>query len=502
MRIDEEGNVPRGLGARLVARVTIIGRAGRHGVTQMSDTMALRETANAFLAADARVASFEIATSPEGRLDIAARASASWVAAGRADAHAALETRMLAQWRMVYDRSYRWDKVVRPPNFDAWVSGFTGAAIPVERMRIWLGDVLAQMRGVPHARVLEIGCGVGLVAAALAPGGGAYDGIDFSEEAIASLGAWVATKPALAHVRLAQRAAHELDGLDIEGVDLAVMNSVVQYFPDADYLVRVLVGAAARIAAGGAIFLGDLRAAALLPMRATCVAAARAKDGATIADVRADAVAVMGLARELAIDPGFLETLGAPLPRLGAVQFSLKPEAADHELSGYRFDAMLRLDSPRVDAAPTMAAATLGEIVAGLDARPDAVAVLGLANARLASDVALARAVATAATASPLAALELATDPAAIEPGALAAIAATRGYTVELRFTPGCPEGRFDALFCRFGTRARWPAAATPRTLTNDPLGDDIFAKLRRDLQASLDAELGGRGLARLSLTP
>ena len=462
----------------------------------------LRDTAEAFLTADARVATFRIAAAG-GRLDIAVTPSDDWIAQERGAAHAALSSRILRQWQMVYDRSYRWDKAVRPPNFDAWVSGFTGEAIPISRMQIWLDDALAQMRSVPHARVLEVGCGVGLVAAALAPGGVAYYGIDFSEEAIASLGAWVATQPALSHVRLAQRAAHELDDLAFDGAELAILNSVVQYFPDADYLLRVLKGVEAHIVPDGAIFLGDLRAAALLPMRATCVAAARAKEGATIAEVRTDAVAVLGLAREFAVDPGFFEALAASLPRLGAVRFSLKPEAADHELSGYRYDATLLLDAPRQAAAPTMAAAPPAEIADRLEReRPEAVAVLDVPNARLARDVALALAIADAAPDVRLADLSPSADAAAVEPGALAAAAAVRGYEAELRFSPGSSEGRFDALLRRPGVQRRWPDGARPVALATDPLGDELAAKLRRDLQASLNAALGGRNLARIELTP
>ena len=49
-------------------------------------------------------------------------------------------------------------------------------------MQIWLDEALSLMRSVPHARVVEIGCGVGLVAAALAPGGRSYFGLDLSSE--------------------------------------------------------------------------------------------------------------------------------------------------------------------------------------------------------------------------------------------------------------------------------------------------------------------------------
>ena len=43
-----------------------------------------------------------------------------------------------------------------------------------------------------------------------------------------------------------------------------ILNSVVQYFPSLDYLLRVLHQAVAAAAPGGAIFLGDVRSLPLL----------------------------------------------------------------------------------------------------------------------------------------------------------------------------------------------------------------------------------------------
>jgi SAM-dependent methyltransferase len=183
---------------------------------------------------------------------------------------------MLRQWKMVYDRAYRGHEVARAPSFDAWISSFTGTAIPQERMQPWLDNTLAWLRMAPHARVLDIGCGVGLVLNTLAPDCVEYQGIDISEKAIKRLAAWVATRPDLRHVRLATLAAHELDDIAAGSVDLVVLNSIAMYFPDARYLLTVLRSAAERLAPGGRVFLGDLRALGPLPMLAAAVGVARA----------------------------------------------------------------------------------------------------------------------------------------------------------------------------------------------------------------------------------
>ena len=465
----------------------------------------LRTAAESFLANDARVASFAL-TEEEGRLLASVAPAVAWLRSERAAAYEAISGRMLRQWQMVYDRSYRRDATVRAPNFDAWISRITDAPIPVERMQVWLGDALAQLRSVPHARVLDVGCGVGLVLADLAQGGTAYDGLDFSEEALASLGAWVATQDTLRHVRLIQGSAHDIDTLDVGGTEsfeVAVLNSVVQYFPDADYLVRVLRAVAGKIATGGAIFLGDLRATALLPMLAACVAAAHAPRGATVGEVREQMRAAQGMARELAIDPSFLGGLGTSLPRLADVRFSLKPATADRELACYRYDAMLLLDAPTGVVAPRVEVATMDDIVGRIDKGADAFAIMGLANARLARDVVLARELATAAddmSFATLLAVVDATKPDGFEPDAIAAAAAARGYAAEMRFTPGSPEGRFDVLIRKGDRKAQWPQTAVAAYPTNDPLGAELMGKLRRGLQGSLDKAVGAPGFVRLDL--
>ena len=68
--------------------------------------------------------------------------------------------------------------------------------------------------------------------------------------------------------------------------DLVVLNSVAQYFPSIDYLVRVLEGAARMVADGGAIFVGDVRSLPLLAAFHTGVELQRAPDSLPLAQLR------------------------------------------------------------------------------------------------------------------------------------------------------------------------------------------------------------------------
>src|SRR6516225_2138330 len=61
-----------------------------------------------------------------------------------------------------------------------------------------------------------------------------------------------------------QSPADDFSAIEPGAFDVVVLNSVVQYFPGAAYLERVLRGALAAIRPGGHIFTGDVRSLPLL----------------------------------------------------------------------------------------------------------------------------------------------------------------------------------------------------------------------------------------------
>ena len=77
-----------------------------------------------------------------------------------------------------------------------------GEQIPVEEMRIWVEETVGRLRALKPRRVLEVGCGTGLLLSRLAGGCERYIGIDFSREVLKQLGGYVATRADLKHVEL------------------------------------------------------------------------------------------------------------------------------------------------------------------------------------------------------------------------------------------------------------------------------------------------------------
>ena len=134
------------------------------------------------------------------------------------------------------------------------------------------------------------------------------------------------------------------DGLPQGHFDVVVLNSVVQYFPSAGYLLDVLAVAMRLLAPGGALFIGDVRNLSLLRAFTTGVLCADIAGGEDAAAVVRERVRREMLAeQELLLAPEFFAALPRHLPddRRG-IEVQLKRMDAVNELSGYRYEVVLR----------------------------------------------------------------------------------------------------------------------------------------------------------------
>src|SRR5262249_12454159 len=150
----------------------------------------------------------------------------------------------ITHWQQLYESTYA-EASSLCGDFDlaGWKSSYTGEPIPSGEMRQWVEETVAHLQSLQPDRVLEIGCGTGLLLTRLASRCESYWGLDFSKVVLARLGTHLATREDLSHVILCHGLAHELSFLGDDCVDLVILNSVVQYFPDMDYLLAVLAEA-------------------------------------------------------------------------------------------------------------------------------------------------------------------------------------------------------------------------------------------------------------------
>ncbi|WP_018657629.1 methyltransferase [Actinomadura flavalba] len=266
----------------------------------------------------------------------------------------ALVREFLESWSEVYDWTYGKAEHRHAADLDlsGWRASDTGRPLPAEHMREWADHTVALILAAEPSYVLEPGCGTGLLAHRLRGRVSGYVGTDVAETAVRRLADGAA--PGTAFVRAAAdalasgpvRAAMTEAGFPDGRPDCVVLNSITQCFPGVAYLDAVLRAAIGLVSPGGTVLVGDVRDARLLPAFARWIERSAAP-GPGI-----DARAAERAARdaEFLFDPPLLArraaAIGASLGR--DVRMSVHPKTmrADTELTRYRFDAVLYVDTP------------------------------------------------------------------------------------------------------------------------------------------------------------
>ncbi len=418
----------------------------------------------------------------------------------------------VAQWQSLWEQTY-----TQPPagggdptlNLSGWNSSYTGKPIRQDEMKDWVERTVERILALAPRRVLEIGCGMGLLLFRIAPRVESYHGVDFSPEALGYVGQHLAglglTDPG--KVRLLQGSAEEMGPLREAGpFDVAVINSVVQYFPDAGYLERVLGGLVDLLAPGGHIFVGDVRSFSLLAAFHAAVQMLQADGDTPLSELRERVDKLVREERELVIDPGFFTALRRRLPRIGRVEIQLKRGRYKNELTRFRYDAVLHLDTDAAAEPGTwLDWREAGLSAAALRARlseeqPASLGVRGIPNARLAAEtraVELLRSDMGGATVDDLLAAVRAVR-GGVEPEDLWALGKDLPYTVELGWREGTADGAYQAVFRHrdepAGERTEPVPEGEPSAYTNQPVkeqaGRQLAAELRRFLSERLPEEL------------
>ncbi|RNF77729.1 non-ribosomal peptide synthetase [Streptomyces botrytidirepellens] len=308
---------------------------------------------------------------------------------GDADGDAAGAVEQVDEWQQLYDDLYADTDVVWGEDFNGWNSSYDGAPIPLPQMREWRAAAVDQILAWSPRRVLEIGVGSGLLMSQLLPEVDEFWGTDLSAPVIDRLTEQVGRLGFADRVRLRAAAADQLGEMPAHHFDTIVVNSVVQYFPDAGYLDAVLTHAVDLLAPGGRIIVGDVRSAASLSLFHAGVRYARHPEEPLTARRAAVARAVL-LDEELVLDPEWFHTWAT---RHGAVaDIRLKRGPAHNELTRHRFEVTLHKaadDVVDLGAAPVLRwghqVDRIDELARQYDGGP--LRISGIPNARLTGDV-------------------------------------------------------------------------------------------------------------------
>nr|AKO90064.1 MPS1 [Mycobacterium avium subsp. paratuberculosis] len=407
----------------------------------------------------------------------------------------------VAQWRHLYDDLYGADLAATfGEDFRGWNSSYTGEPIPLQEMAEWRSATVDRIMSLRPRRVLEIGAGSGLLLSQIAPRCDRYVATDFSAVAIDNLARSMEQLqlPWRDRVELLTQPAHVTDGLPPGHFDTIVINSVVQYFPNAGYLADVIDNALELLAPGGSLFIGDVRNHALQGAFQTGIALARG-GGADAAEIRQRVRHAMLGETELLLAPEFFTNWADSRPAAAGLDIQLKRGLSDNELNRYRYDVVIhKAPAPvrSVAAAPTWSWTDCTDCAGLRDQlaarRPAVVRVTDIPQAGVIDDVRVEAALAAGLpVADALAAAG--SDTAAAVAEELHRVGEATGYRVAV--TWGAQPGTLSAVFVQDGDQAAEPltdlylppAGARQRTRhANDPRANTKIAQVRERLNAWL----------------
>ncbi|WP_459956332.1 AMP-binding protein, partial [Mycobacterium avium] len=407
----------------------------------------------------------------------------------------------VAQWQHLYDDLYGADLAATfGEDFRGWNSSYTGEPIPLQEMAEWRSATVDRIMSLRPRRVLEIGAGSGLLLSQIAPRCDRYVATDFSAVAIDNLARSMEQLqlPWRDRVELLTQPAHVTDGLPPGRFDTIVINSVVQYFPNAGYLADVIDNALELLAPGGSLFIGDVRNHALQGAFQTGIALARG-GGADAAEIRQRVRHAMLGETELLLAPEFFTNWADSRPAAAGLDIQLKRGLSDNELNRYRYDVVIhKAPAPvrSVAAAPTWSWTDCTDCAGLRDQlaarRPAVVRVTDIPQAGVIDDVRVEAALAAGLpVADALAAAG--SDTAAAVAEELHRVGEATGYRAAV--TWGAQPGTLSAVFVQDGDQAAEPltdlyvppAGARQRARhANDPRANTKIAQVRERLNAWL----------------
>ena len=265
-----------------------------------------------------------------------------------------IQQEAVSEWEQVFDETYRRPspstRLDRRFNIAGWTSSYTDQMLPESDMLEWTEQTVARIKALSPKRVLEIGCGTGLLLSRIAPSCELYWGFDISREALDYVQTLL-REERMDHVQLFCSPADTLREVEAESFDTIIVNSVVQYFPDVAYLLHVMEEAIRVLKPGGALFIGDVRNYALLKPFHLSVEMYRGADDLQMERLLQQVNKRMDMERELLVDPGLFERLAYRYAGRLQIVCQAKESLSPNELTKFRYDVTIRKTSS-ADSGP------------------------------------------------------------------------------------------------------------------------------------------------------
>lgn len=323
----------------------------------------------------------------------------------------------------------------------------------------WLKVSLDRIKELDAKRIYEIGCGAGQILFEIAPNTEFYLATDNSQKAIENIkerlkiesGQWNQVTANIA-------SADDFSTLNNAPIDLVLINSVAQYFPNTEYLIRVITQAVSAIAKdGGCVFIGDMQGKSTLEMYHAMDYLPRASD-LTLVNTFKDVVSNrVRIEEELVADPAFFYLLPKLIPNITGVDVQLRKGELLNETTKYHYDVWLYVNKRIEIVAPQLSInwskintiVAIEEVLALGD--KDVIEVKNVPNARTVKDYMLQQLLKKSSGTEIIAKIKAEVDAAAegFMPDLFWKLGDKMGYETHVRWSGNGIDGTFDVIFIK-----------------------------------------------------
>ncbi|PHM06521.1 non-ribosomal peptide synthetase [Nostoc sp. 'Peltigera malacea cyanobiont' DB3992] len=417
-----------------------------------------------------------------------------------------LQNEQVLQWQMLYNETYNQSTDSDPTfNFVGWNSSYTNQPIPAEQMREWVDNQVEQILALQPKRVLEIGCGTGLILFRIAPHCTKYWGTDFSSVSLNCIQQQL-QKQEMPQVTLYQQMATDFEKVETAAFDAVILNSVVQYFPTIDYLISVLEGAVQATAPGGFIFIGDVRSLPLLQAFHASVQLYQAEPSLTCFELQERIQRQIFQETELVIDPDFFTAIKQRFPQINHVKIQLMRGKHHNELTEFRYNVILHINAEIVSNTGNYSVLNWSEDNLTVSAvrqllienKPEILSIINIPNARLMSAIKTAEWLSDVKGFKTVGQIRKALQELenfGVDPEDFYAL--NLPYRVDITWSHSSTEGDYDVVFVRqdeVGKRTIFPHSTTLsrpwQSYGNNPLQTKAARKLVPQLQTYIAQKL------------
>ncbi|MCC2624721.1 MAG: amino acid adenylation domain protein, partial [Burkholderiales bacterium] len=251
---------------------------------------------------------------------------------------------VIQDWLDVYEKEYseNFSADNYKLNINVWKNSFTDTTIPKYEMIEWVNETNKRIKEISCGKILEIGCGSGLILFNIIDDTDYYYATDFSKEVITNINK-ISKEHGLSDK--VETITSPADKLPFEQLkyNTTIINSVTQHFPNLCYLEDLIARIVENTEEEGIIFIGDVRDFRLLEVFHYAVATYKYKD-ASVAEIKKNA----RYENELLISPDYFINLGYKLKGIANVDILAKHGQFDNEMNKFRYDVVIYINKKHI----------------------------------------------------------------------------------------------------------------------------------------------------------